>query len=113
MLDQFLRGQAGAGLEDDAYFHFIFRELGLDGDGRRLQNTRVRIDGPLHFKGRDILAPSPERILFPVDKIEIAVLIFLGQVPCMEPEIAVCLQGLFRHVVVSQHHGERLSSAGI
>ena len=61
----------------------------------------------LDFERRDVLAPSPNGVLDPVNKIEVAVFVVAEPVAGVKPAISPCLGGGFRVLVVAMVHGPR------
>ena len=68
-----------------------------------LLNFRMLIKNFLDLPGIDIIPAADDHIFFPVDNVEIALLIHAGDVPGIKPPIAQSLLGLFQPIPIAQH----------
>ena len=68
----------------------------------------MRIDRLLHLEAGDVLAPTPDRVLKPIDEIEVSVLVASTAIAGVKPQVAPGLDGLPGQIEIAEHGAEWL-----
>ena len=89
-------------VDDDDRHHLIVTELGAHPDRGALAYRRMLRDGRLDLEGGDVLAAAADRVVHPVDEVEVAVLVFAERVAGVKPAAAPGFGGAVGHPVVAE-----------
>src|SRR6478672_939717 len=105
MMQQVLAGHRRIRVLNHGDQDIFLAELAWNADGRCFEHGRVVHDLRFDFEGGDVLASAPDRILDPVDKKIVSIVVPAKTITGVKPAVAPCRCGRFRIRKISVRHG--------